>query len=267
MNYPSEINQVTPINGEISFFPPSGTTLFEMGNDGAGNYYGLYWQIGREDQEPIVVWMNHEEFTLEPVQTNLNEFLNNYDNESSELTSYPSLKDEQYFLSCFQRGKVKSRKDKNEAVRLFKLASDLFPEFSDSWFWLFKLTEEENIEHKINYAIRTICSNWTFGLPNKQAVDFIVQSRTNGITYDDPIFNIISSSSNTSELLNLKVDAVEFYEIATQYKLKGDFVNYLLMLQNYSYFSNLSRSEFDSERWKNELTEAIERHFPNRKYS
>ncbi|MDO6438672.1 hypothetical protein Q4534_14715 [Cyclobacterium sp. 1_MG-2023] len=267
MRLPEKYTEITPKRIENSYFPPSGTVLFEEGNDGAGDYFCLYWPIGQEDETPHVFHLNHEESILEPIHYDLTAFLNNLDLETGEVLVYPGLRDENYFLSCFQRAKVFSKKDTVEATRLLKRSTELFPEYSDNWYWLLKLTDKSEVKKRLKYAIRCFCSNWAFGLPNVEALKEILEIRNSGFEFDDPIFNRIGKSDKTENLLNLNFDSAELHEIAYDYMIKEDFVSFLLMLQNYIFFRALTTRKTGLTNLINEIKEVVDKYFPERKYS
>ncbi|MEG2964733.1 MAG: hypothetical protein RR860_18745, partial [Janthinobacterium sp.] len=56
-------------------YPPLGFTPFAEGALGNGDSFGLYWPIGREASEPIVVETWHDEWRIQPHFSSLAAFL------------------------------------------------------------------------------------------------------------------------------------------------------------------------------------------------
>src|SRR5688572_25207249 len=76
MKLPSEVSKITLFAGPSEgAYPPMGFCAFEECALGNGDYFGLYWPIGSEQQEPIIIEMRHDEGALIPAFSSLAAFL------------------------------------------------------------------------------------------------------------------------------------------------------------------------------------------------
>jgi hypothetical protein len=56
-------------------YPPLGFLPFLENQLGNGDYFGLYWPVGRETEEPLVVEMQHDGWSMCPAFSSLDAFL------------------------------------------------------------------------------------------------------------------------------------------------------------------------------------------------
>src|SRR5687768_17285823 len=57
-------------------YPPSGFLAVWDADLGNGDYFGLYWPLGREQEEPMVCDMAHDSWSMIPCFSNANTFAN-----------------------------------------------------------------------------------------------------------------------------------------------------------------------------------------------
>ena len=133
MKVPSGIEKVSLSKSDMSFgpYPPLGfVPLFdaELGN---GDYFGLYWPLGKENEEPIVCDMLHDEWALEPSFSSLEKFiewlsLNDWKRGDEEVV------DERLSTVIFTKAKLLySGSDIESAIELLNKACINFPERSE----------------------------------------------------------------------------------------------------------------------------------------
>src|SRR3569623_2125838 len=87
----------------IAVFPPNGFIDFEEGDDGGGDNYGLYWAIGKENEEPIVCHKNHEESLLIPQFPNLDSFLKWYYAEQGQAADFIISSGKPFFMDLYYK--------------------------------------------------------------------------------------------------------------------------------------------------------------------
>lgn len=275
MKYPKEIDRVTLIAPEEgAYFPPNGFVEFEEGNDGAGDYYGLYWEFGKEDQEPIVCEKRHEEWSLHPSFVNLSQFLDSYDNETGEFDYLPDFYDQNFFLANFNRGKVKARKSPIEAKELLIRSVEQFQEYSSSWALLSTLTVNPNERELMEKAaIKSFVSNWLFEIPTQKSYDHLLTIDFKSEHKHDALVNSIAELNFQSGFKGFNINYDVLYRLAQEYRKSGDHKSYLLMLQNFAFVADSVNPDerkkrgFDNKQWKNELLDGIDNYFPRRKFS
>jgi tetratricopeptide (TPR) repeat protein len=114
-------------------FPPRGFVAIENHAVGNGDTFGLYWPIGMEDQEPLVVEVLHDESAIIPAFSSLDAFLKNtHSLDEAEHTYCPSLDDDEHSpYACFgaSREAVASG-DVEEACALLRRAVARLPEYT-----------------------------------------------------------------------------------------------------------------------------------------
>jgi hypothetical protein len=74
-------------------YPPLGFAPFFEGALGNGDTFGLYWPIGREGAEPIVVETWHDAWRIQPHFSSLTAFLQAHAAAEDEYVATPSLAD------------------------------------------------------------------------------------------------------------------------------------------------------------------------------
>jgi len=277
MKYPKEINKITLLKTEVvDYFPPVGFLEFKEGNDGAGDYYGLYWQLGKEAEEPIVCLKRHEEWLLEPIFENLSSFLDSYNFKTREFEYYNGFYEKDFFLANYNRAKVKLRKSPNQAKELLKKSISQFDEFSSSWSLLSILAKEDSEKELLEKAaIKSFISNWLFGIPSQKSFEHLESIKFESSFRYDPLIERLKFINFKNNFRAFNISYKEVYNLALDYKEIGNYKSYLLMLQNFARISDSPKKEerikrgYEYKKWQNEYLEAIENYFPDRtkKYS
>jgi tetratricopeptide (TPR) repeat protein len=190
MKLPKSIENVTVKSSTgVSVFPPSGFIEFEEGNDGGGDNYGLYWPVGREIEEPIVCYKNHEEALLVPQFSDLNSFLKWYGVEQGKASDFTGISDKPFFLDLYNKARVLTKSSKTEeAIQVLEESIEQFDEFTDSWTLLADNYYSQNKLDQAEYAsLNSIVSNYAFGLPSKKAIEQFNRISPSGKYTDHPL--------------------------------------------------------------------------------
>jgi tetratricopeptide (TPR) repeat protein len=117
------------------FYPPLGFYPFAEHELGNGDTFGLYWPFGREQEEPIVAELRHDEWRLAPMYSKLDVFLGVAEPlEEEDYPEPPSLeRDPRSPFACFAGAKEELRAQRVEAaVALLERAVGVLPEYTEA---------------------------------------------------------------------------------------------------------------------------------------
>eukprot|EP01133_Synstelium_polycarpum_P021833 gene21833-26217_t len=157
-------------------YPPLGFTPFAEGALGNGDTFGLYWPIGREACEPIVVETWHDEWRIQPHFSSLAAFLQAYARAEDEYVATPSLADDPdspraAFLEA--REWIAQRKP-DAAIALLEAALAILPEYTDALTLLHgQYVRAGRIDEAVKAAIQAIISPPSFGGPPLKALQWL----------------------------------------------------------------------------------------------
>lgn len=272
MKLPSGSDKISFLNYDrYNAFPPYGFRPFEEGHNGAGDYYGLYWELGKENCEPMVFFMNHEEGYLLPEFPTLSAFLANYNPQTEQVDQDPSFSFSNFYPPFYHQSRVKARKDIPLALNMLKRSTHLFGEFSASWFLLSKLlSKEEDKELKEKSAIKAFVSNWQFESPWQEVLDHLQSIRFKTRYKNDPLVKRVDDLAFSKKQNNFKVYHSSFLNLVEAYKEINDFHSHIMMYENYGFMmENCSRSQqkevnFSIKEWNTNLEAKIREHYPSR---
>ncbi|HEX8209076.1 MAG TPA: hypothetical protein VF584_02735 [Longimicrobium sp.] len=117
------------------FYPPLGFYPFAEYELGNGDTFGLYWPFGREQEEPLVGELRHDEWRLAPVYSKLDVFLRVTEPlEEEEYPEPPSLDGDPHSpFACFAGAQEELRAQRVEAaVALLERAVGVLPEYTEA---------------------------------------------------------------------------------------------------------------------------------------
>ena len=275
MKLPDNINNVTISKfQDYWIFPPIGFIEIEEANDGAGDNYGLYWQLGKENEEPIICSKRHEEFLLIPEFLNLDSFLNWYEETQGQEAPAHNLRDTTFFINLYTRSKVFTKTGKtDEAIQALEKSTQLFGEYSDSWALLgenyYKINEQEKADSSI---LNSIISNYVFGLPSKKSIELFNNIDTLGELKNNPLVkrrNGLLSGGDFSNPFTINYD--KLLEAISEFKELKDYKSALILEQNYGYLMYLENREvkdkynFKESEWSEYFMNEIVTFYPDRK--
>ena len=276
MKMPSSINKVTISKSQdFWIFPPLGFLEIEEGNDGGGNNYGLYWELGKEQEAPIICWKSHEEFSLVPKFLNLDHFNLWFEETQGQEAEGIDIKDTTFFLSLYTRSKIFTKNNKTtEAIQMLEKSVELFGEFSQSWALLaenyLKINE---LEKATEASINSIISNYAFGVPSIKAIQQFNQIEISNGYKNHPLLKrrtgLISGGDYSNPfLLNFEL----YRDIIQEFKEKDEIKSALILEYNYGFLMNFENKEiqkknkFDFDLWSKNFIKEVYDAFPERKF-
>ena len=275
MKLPERIKEVTISKYQSKGpFPPLGFVNIEEGNDGAGNNYGLYWEIGKEDNFPIICWFDHDEGKLEPSFPNLSSFIRW--SKMEDKTEFEFNEDEELFFPYHNRAKLlNKRKNHEEAINYLEHSLQMFREYTPSWYLLnLQYLKTEKIEKLTKYFPEIMKSNWIFGEPEIKEVKFMNEAIAYLKSSNDPIIKKFEKLRfENSWRTGLKLNFNVLKEIISEYHEQNDYLAALKLKQNYGYamfYQNedtKAKYNFNFEEWQLEFEEYSRKYLNERKYS
>ncbi|WP_442590298.1 tetratricopeptide repeat protein [Pedobacter sp. AW31-3R] len=275
MKLPDNIDKITVVKARISEFPPNGFIEFEEGNDGSGDNYGLYWAIGRDLEEPIVCYKNHEEFLLVPEFPDLDSFLKRHYVGQGQTVDFISSSKKPFFPDLYNKARVLTKNNKTEdAIQVLEESVEQFAEFADAWTLLAENYYKQNQLDKAEFAsLNSIISNYAFGLPSKKAIDLFNKINPAGKYKDHPLVKrkegLLSGGSYFNPFTmnyNSILDTIAEFENLLEYR------SALILEQNYSYLMSSEKMEikeknnFNSFKWAKDFREKLFKYYPDRAY-
>ena len=157
-------------------YPPLGFSPFYEGALGNGDTFGLYWPIGREASEPIVVETWHDEWRIQPHFSSLAAFLQAYAAAEDEYVATPSLADDPAspraaFLAAKE---LIAQQNPAAAIALLEAALAIVPEYTDALALLHgQYVRAGRTEEAVRVAIQAIISPPSFGGPPFKALQWL----------------------------------------------------------------------------------------------
>jgi tetratricopeptide (TPR) repeat protein len=274
MKFPQDIERFT-LKSNSYFFPPIGYLSMDETGDGAGDYYGLYWEIGKENGDPIVCVARHEEFLIVPEFKDLESFSRWFDETDGQEGPTMNLNDNDFFISLTNKGKVLTKNGKHEeAIQKLERATSLFGEYSETWYWLAENYYKTGQKDKADRAlINSISSNFFFGIPSKKVVDRFNEMTPSDALKDNPIVKRRTTLIQGGDFLTpFSMDYNSILEIVEELITKNDYKTAMLMKQNYGLLMSFEtedtaqRHHFNIDTWFESLRSEMFSIYPERKY-
>ncbi|SFW39317.1 hypothetical protein [Cellulophaga fucicola] len=263
MKLPKRIKEVS-IDTEIQVgvYPPNGFLQFYEAGLGNGDYFGLYWEFGKENEEPIVCEMIHDEGIIKPSFSSLDKFLewytlNDFDYGDEEID------DEKLVYNYLEKGnQCLQQNNVEKAIEFYKASTESFGELSENWFKL--ASQYKRIGNELDFQksiINAVISNWAIDFPSQNAVRMLKNLTPVAELKDHPLlrnrekidFNFGGQKENKNYEV-IKAIFTELYEL-------GDHNRALLLEQNYAlmmYWETSSfqeRNNFDIKEWRNQFSQ------------
>lgn len=157
-------------------YPPLGFAPFFEGALGNGDTFGLYWPIGREGAEPIVVETWHDEWRIQPHFSSLTAFLQAHAAAEDEYVATPSLADDPASpRAAFLAAKEQiAQRNPDEAIALLEAALAIVPEYTDALVLLHgQYVRAGRTDAAVKVAIQAIISPPSFGGPPFKALQWL----------------------------------------------------------------------------------------------
>lgn len=271
MRRPRDFERLSTSPKEISRgpYPPAGFLPVWDAELGNGDYFGLYWPLGRENDEPIVCDMCHDESRLWPAFSSVGRFLAWLDANDGERGDVEiddgAFAPAQFNLAkaCITQGKIEP------AIAYLRRTCETVPDVCDYWFTLagqLRRIGEHNAA--IDAALNAYRSGWYFGRASEAVLRMIRGARDNPVFADDPIVrrsvDLTPSFGGERENRNylLLKGCVDDY-MSQGFALEG-----LQVYQNYAFMmvtettSFQERYVFELKTWQDEFSRLCEKHLP-----
>ena len=248
-------------------YPPLGFLPVLDAELGNGDYFGLYWPLGRERNEPVVCDMLHDEWRLRPSFSNVQKFhewLQANDGERGES----EIEDAGFAIECYARARAHINLGiAPEAIVELRRACNSFPDVSDYWMTLAgQLRRIGQQDQALEAALNAYRANWAFGRPPEATLRMLKGASRGSGLYDDPLMQRIDALSvaygGTKENANyalLKECIQEYFSLQKP-------LHALHLSQNHAYMmcgettSFQERNGFSLDRWQFEFSSLCEKH-------
>ncbi len=242
-------------------YPPLGFIPVSEAELGNGDYYGLYWPLGKENEEPVVCDMLHDEWSLVLSFSSSKKFveyleLNDWDRGENDVQ-------EENFAPYFYLKAKESLSANNveETIRYLNFAVESFSENCKYWYFLSsQLRRTGEYEKSIEAAVNAFVSNWAFGLPPQNTLRMLQNKMALKLLPNDPIVkrasDLTQSFGGAKENSNYPLLKDSIHEYFDQ----GENIKGLLLYQNYAYMMYMETSSFQEryhfniEEWRNEYS-------------
>ncbi|WP_299008683.1 hypothetical protein [uncultured Tenacibaculum sp.] len=246
MKLPKNINKITLINNiETGPFPPNGFQKFKEASFGNGDYFGLYWEFGKEHQEPIICELVHDEGLIIPRFSCLNKFLEWY-----QLNDYDwgeeEINDDAFVINLIKKGDNQLKQGHTEkALAFYKQSTDVLGEYSENWYKLGLLYERAGNQLEFQKSIiNAVLSNWSIQNPSEYALyklknlNPIDELKQHPLIKNRKIFDLHFGGMKENKIYEI------IREIITELINIGDIDKALTMEQNYALMMQRETTSF-----------------------
>ena len=172
-------------------YPPLGFFPFFEAELGNGDSFGLYWPIGRETIEPIIIETWHDEWRVQPSFSNLATFLDALSASVEEYVEMPSLADDPSSpRACYEAAKLKVQsQDLDAAMSFLETAISVLPEYTDALSLLHaQYVRAGRADDAMRIAIQAIISPPSFGERPQKVLRWLRSQSAPRAGQDDPIW-------------------------------------------------------------------------------
>lgn len=239
MLIPSEIIQVSLHKGwsHGQPYPPLGFHPFFEAELGNGDTFGLYWPIGRESIEPIVVETWHDEWRVQPSFSRLSEFLLALSASDDEYVETPSLSDDPLSPRAnYEAARLKLQAQEFDiATNFLETAISVLPEYTDALSLLHaQYVRTGRSEEAVRVAIQAIISPPSFGGRPISALRWLKSQAVLHTEIDDPIWRATKQLKLTYGGAKENSDYPILHAAINEYIARGDFVSASTLMQTYA---------------------------------
>ena len=273
MKIPKNINKINANSEiEIGAYPPNWFLEFEEAWLWNWDYFGLYWEIGKEENEPVVCEKKHDSGIIVPRFSCLDKFLEWYklnDNNWWEK----EIEDEEFIINYVNKwNDFLKQNNPEKAVESYKLGVLSFGEMSEPWFKL--STQQNRIGMKKEAQIsllNSILSNWVIGFPSQNAIRLFKNMKPIDELTDHPLIKYRDKLEFNFGWKKENDDYLILQKIIKEFKDRWDYRNWFILEQNYVNMmtwetsSFRERYNFDYEKWKQDFKKNTEQIY-KRKY-
>jgi hypothetical protein len=228
-------------------YPPLGFVPFEQNQLGNGDYFGLYWPIGRENEEPLVVEMQHDGWSMCPAFSSLDAFLA-LANNSLEWVGPPTLEQDPRspFANYSAAREALARDAVDEAHELLQRAISILPEFGEAqWTLSRQLLRVGRDDDAFEASLLALIAPPCWGGASNQALSWLKRRRSCPSRYvSDPLW--LRRHSLTFKFGGSKEnrDYDFLRQIIDGYVEQGDSIKATLLLQTYGELMSRETTSF-----------------------
>jgi tetratricopeptide (TPR) repeat protein len=217
-------------------YPPLGFSPFSEGALGNGDTFGLYWPIGREASEPIVVETWHDEWRIQPQFSSLAAFLQAYAAAEDEYVGTPSLADDPASprAAFLEARELIAQRNPDAAIALLEAALAIVPEYTDALTLLHgQYVRAGRIDAAVKVAIQPLISPPSFGGPPFKALQWL---RTQAVPEGepDPIWRACKQLSFNFGGSKENADYPVLHAAIATYLAQGNHVSASTLMQTYA---------------------------------
>lgn len=178
MRWPKAFDSSNASDMDPGFPPNLAYVSVDMDVYGGGDEVGLYWPIGKEKREPIVVRTFHDTFELGPFFSTYQKYLRwqSQDEENLDLPMGPDAKIDPVSPEALynQGNDLLKAKDVDGAVNAWQQALDRLPEFTLVSSQLAKQHRRlKNLELAREFVLKSLISPPTFGRFNASLLKWL----------------------------------------------------------------------------------------------
>jgi tetratricopeptide (TPR) repeat protein len=248
-------------------YPPSGFAPVHDAELGNGDYFGLYWPLGGETEEPIVCDMAHDSWSMIPCFPSASTFVAWLEENDYQRGDLPWL-DAGFAPAHYEHGKEHVAAGRvTEAIAAFERACALFPESADYWFALAgQLRRSGNQTEAVTAALRAYTANWTFGRPADGVLRLIQSGEKLPALANDPIVKRSAQLTNRFGGEKDNANYALLQAAVAEYLDRGEPKTALLVEQNIALMlsgetvSFQERSGFVLEAWRTQFARHCAEH-------
>lgn len=269
MKCPTRFSELGLSPAEVSQgpYPPRGFLPVWDAALGNGDYFGLYWPLGREARDPIVCEMHHDAWILVPEFASAHSFAEWLADNEGERGELPV--EESAFAPCLYRKACQAIEahDAASAIDLLMSACEALPEVPRYWSALSSQLRRMGRKNESYHAARrAFLAGWHFGRPDDSVLRTLRAALADGVLAHDPI---ISRSEAMTHRFGGEKDNVNYgllREAIDEYFAQGAYLDALSLHQNYAYMmmsettSFQERHGFRVDEWRTEFAAACRIH-------
>jgi len=264
MKKPANIDKLSPHSIEYALgpYPPLGFVPVSDAELGNGDYYGLYWPIGKENEYPVVCDMFHDEGSIKLAFSSTEKFLEWLDINDWERGEN-DVSDEDFAPFHYQTAKtLLSNNDVEGAIESLNQAISSFSEDSDYWFSLSsQLKRVGDHEASAIAAVNAFVSNWSFSFPSAGVLRILQNKSVLEMMPSDPVVKRAGSLTMNYGGEKENSNYALLRDCIEEYLTLGDNIKAITLYQNFAYMmssettSFQERNKFDLSEWRNEFSE------------
>lgn len=241
-------------------YPPPGFAPFYGCDLGNGDLFGLYWPTGRENDEPVVCEMSHDDWTLMPSFSSYEKWLEWADANNGEWGE-EEVDDDDFVLSHMEAARNALKASKPQvAITFLEKACISLPDFGEPWALLASQRKRVgDLGGAEEAALKAAqLSSWVFGASGMHTLRLIQQD---GAFARDPLVG-------RRDLVSAKTGGVKENPIydalracIVEYREQGQYIPAITLLYNFGYAmcrettSFQERNGFQPDAWRAEYDE------------